>query len=53
MARMIAKSYKIVKCPYGCCDAYRVKPRSRQTGKQMVKAIEEREWRKEFEESQK
>ena len=51
MARMIARSSKIAGCPYGCCSAYRTKPRDRRIGKKMVKAWEKRTWKREVQES--
>ena len=51
--RMVARSPKIARCPYGCCDSYRVKPRDRQIGKHLVKRKEDRDWRKDFDEEAK
>ena len=46
--KMIAKSKYWMKCSYGCCDAYS-SPKDRRQAKHMIKRIEERAWKREYE----
>ena len=45
--KMVAKSKYLMKCSYGCCDAYR-SSKDRRIAKHMVKRIEKRKWQQDL-----